>query len=138
MSKINTEYLERGIRTLEESYKLLKEAEEGSIQYEIYRNSLVKGFEMTIEQGGKLLRRKLAPYFASKREVDQLTYKDLFRDANKRSMLDSAEVGRWFVYRDNRNSTAYDYGEQFAEDTLSLMGKFIVDAYRLLEVIADG
>lgn len=138
MSKINTEYLERGIRTLEESYKLLKEAEEGSIQYEIYRNSLVKGFEMTIEQGGKLLRRKLAPYFASKREVDQLTYKDLFRHANKRSIIDSAEVGRWFVYRDNRNSTAYDYGEQFAEDTLSLMGKFIVDAYRLLEVIADG
>lgn len=53
-------------------------------------------------------------------------------------MLDSAEVGRWFVYRDNRNSRANDYSELFAEDTLALMDQFIIDAFRLLEVITDG
>ena len=50
---INTEYLERCIETLEKSYELIKKSEEGSIDYEIYRNALVKGFEITLEQSGK-------------------------------------------------------------------------------------
>jgi len=28
------------------------------------------------------------------------------------------EVERWFAYRDNRNDTAHDYGEGFANETL--------------------
>ena len=30
-------------------------------------------------------------------------------------------VERWFAYRDNRNNTAHDYGENFAKETLCLM-----------------
>lgn len=135
MAKINTEYLQKCIRTLEHSYRLLKTAEEDSIEYETYRNSLVKGFEMTIEQSGKLLRKKLAPYFSSKRELDKVSYKDLYRHALKHSLLENQEVERWFEYRDNRNTTTHDYGQEFAETTLMLMDSFIKDAYRLKEMI---
>jgi nucleotidyltransferase substrate binding protein (TIGR01987 family) len=135
MDIINTEYLEKCIKTLEQSYKLLKTTEEGSIDYEMYRNSLVKGFEMAIEQSGKLLRKKLAPYFSSKRELDKVTYKDLYRHALKHSLLESQEVERWFAYRDNRNTTAHDYGQQFAEETLALIDSFIEDVSRLKEMI---
>lgn len=138
MDKINTEYLAKCIKTLEQSYQLLKTAEEGSIDYEMYRNSLVKGFEMTIEQSGKLLRKKLAPYFPSKRELDKVNYKDLYRHALKHSLLESQEVERWFQYRDNRNTTAHDYGQQFTEETLALIDPFIKDAYRLKEMIDNG
>lgn len=135
MDKINTEYLEKCIETLEKAYTLLKKSEEGSIDYEMFRNSLVKGFEMTLEQSGKLLRKKLTPYFATKKAVDQLNFKDLFRHALKHSILTEDEVERWFKYRDNRNNTAHDYGRSFAEETLSLMDDFIKDAYRMKEVI---
>ena len=138
MDKINTEYLEKCIRTLEQSYKLLKAAEADSIEYEMYRNSLVKGFEMSMEQSGKLLRKKLSPYFSGKRELDRIAYKDLFRHALKHSLLESREVERWLQYRDNRNSTTHDYGQEFAEETLGLIESFIEDATRLKEVIDNG
>lgn len=49
---INTEYLERYVETLKKSYDCIKTTQEGTIDYEMYRNSLVKSFEMTLEQSG--------------------------------------------------------------------------------------
>ena len=49
MDKINTEYLKRCLDILEKSYLMIKSVPEGSIDYEIYRNSLIKSFEMTLE-----------------------------------------------------------------------------------------
>ena len=138
MGDISVEYLERCIETLEKAYKLLLTASEGSIDYEMYRNSLVKGFELTLEQSGKLLRKRLTPYFATKKAVDQLTFKDLFRYALKHSLLTEDETQRWFKYRDNRNNTAHDYGKSFAEETLSLIDDFIKDAYKIRDVINNG
>ena len=135
---INTEYLERCIETLEKSYELIKKSEEGSIDYEIYRNALVKGFEITLEQSGKLLRKRLAPFFASKKAVDTLVFKDLFRHALKHSLLNEDEVNRRMKYRDNRNNTAHDYGKAFAEETLSLMDNFLQDVYHLKDIINNG
>ncbi len=135
---INTEYLERCIETLEKSYSCIKSVEEGSIDYEMYRNSLVKSFEITLEQSGKLLRKKLTPYFASKKAVDTLTFKDLFRKAFKYSLISEDEVDRWMLYRDNRNNTAHDYGKSFAETTLILVEDFLKDVYHLKEIIDNG
>lgn len=135
---INTEYLERCIQTLERSYSLIKTVEEGSIDYEMYRNSLVKSFEMTLEQSGKLLKKRLSPYFATRKSIDSLTFKDLFRYALKYSLLGEDELDRWFAYRDNRNNTAHDYGQAFAEETLKLMDDFLKDVYHLKEVVSNG
>ena len=135
---INTEYLTRCTETLEKAYALIKTVKEGSIDYEMYRNSLVKGFEMTLEQSGKLLRKRLMPYYASKKAVDALTFKDLFRHAYKYSLLSEDEVNRWLKYRDNRNSTAHDYGRAFAEETLALIDNFLKDVKNLRTVIENG
>lgn len=135
---INTEYFKRRIETLEKSYEHLKKSEEGSIDYEMYRNALVKGFEITLEQSGKLLRKRLAPFFASKKAVDTLVFKDLFRHALKHSLLNEDEVNRRMKYRDNRNNTAHDYGKAFAEETLSLMDNFLQDVYHLKDIINNG
>lgn len=134
---INTEYLERCILTLERSFACIKTVKEGSIDYEMYRNSLVKSFEMTLEQSGKLLRKKLVPYFASKKAVDELTFKDLFRYALKHSLMNEDEVKRWLLYRDNRNNTAHDYGQAFAEETLKFMDDFFKDVLHLKDIIDD-
>ena len=138
MSEINTEYLEKCILTLEKSYEMLQKSEEGSIDYELYRNSLVKGFEMTLEQSGKLLKKVLNPYFASKKAVDMLSFKDIFRQAHKHSLISGTETQRWMKYIDNRNSTAHDYAQAFAEETLSLVIDFLVDVKNLKKVIDNA
>ncbi|QCD52673.1 nucleotidyltransferase substrate binding protein [Campylobacter sp. RM16192] len=137
MSYINTEHLAKSLEVLNKSYELIKQCNKDSVEYEIYRNSIIKGFEMTLEQSGKLLRKKLEPFFASKKAVDTLNFKDLFRYANKHSLLDSNSVERWLEYRDNRNNTAHDYGEHFADETLKLIEEFIKDAKRLEEIIKN-
>ena len=138
MSEINTEYLEKCILTLEKSYEMLQKSEEGSIDYELYRNYLVKGFEMTLEQSGKLLKKVLNPYFASKKAVDMLSFKDIFRQAHKHSLISEEETARWLKYRDNRNNTAHDYGQAFAEETLSLIKDFLIDAKNTEKVIVNA
>ena len=134
---INTEILEKCILTLKKSYESIKSSEEGSIDYEMYRNSLVKSFELTLEQAGKLLKRRITPFFATNRAVDSLSFKDIFRNAFKHSLLTQEEVERWFVYRDNRNNTAHDYGKAFAEETLKLIESFLVDVKNLKMVIEN-
>ena len=138
MSDINTEYLQKCIATLEKSYEMLLQTQDGTIDYELYRNSLVKGFEITLEQSGKVLKKLLNPYFASKRAVDMLSFKDLFRQAHKHSLLTEEETKRWMKYRDNRNSTAHDYGQAFAEETLTLVKDFLVDVENLRKVIENA
>lgn len=64
-----------------------------------------------------------------------MIFKDVFRHAHKYSLLTEEEVQRWMKYRDNRNSTAHDYGRQFAEETLRLIKDFLTDVKRLKEVI---
>lgn len=138
MSEINTEYLLKCIATLEKSYQMLKSVDEDTIDYELYRNSLVKSFEMTIEQSGKLLKKAITPYFSSKKAADMLTFKDIFRHAHKYSLLTEEETARWMKYRDNRNSTAHDYGEAFANETMDLIEDFLADAKRLREILDNA
>lgn len=128
---LNTDQLSRCVLTLERSLQLLNTVEQNSLEYEIYRNATVKGFELTLETAGKLLRKKLKSYFTLPKEVDDLIFKDVLRHANKHGLLQAEEVKRWFKYRDNRNNTAHDYGLGFAEHTLALLPEFIVDVKQL-------
>jgi nucleotidyltransferase substrate binding protein (TIGR01987 family) len=129
---LRTEHLARCLQTLEKSLEQLKRAPTDSIDYEIYRNAVVKGFELTLETGGKLLRKAIKTYTGNPRAVDELSYKEVLRHAARHGLLDTTAVERWFAYRDNRNSTAHDYGKGFAEETLALMPDFLRDA-RCLE-----
>jgi nucleotidyltransferase substrate binding protein (TIGR01987 family) len=128
---LNTDHYTRRIRTLETSLVQLEKAEPESIEYDVFRNAVVKGFELTLETAGKLLGKALKAYTGRPRDVDALTYKDVLRHAAKHDLVETDEVQRWFAYRDNRNNTAHDYGVGFAEDTLKLMPGFISDARRL-------
>ena len=134
---INTEILEKCILTLEKSYEAIKNSEEGTIEYEMYRNSLVKSFELTLEQAGKLLKKRIAPFRAKNKIVDSLNFKDIFRNAFNHSLINKEEVERWFIYRDNRNNTAHDYGKAFAEETLNLINTFLVDVKNLKRIIEN-
>ncbi len=134
---LRTENLARCIQTLEASLARLREVPEASVEHEVFRNAVVKGFELTLETAGKLLRKALKAYAGNPRAVDELTYKDVFRHAARHGLLDSDAVRRWFAYRDNRNNTAHDYGEDFAEDTLGLLPAFLADAQAMEKTLRE-
>ena len=119
--------LERGVLEIER----LDDSED--VLYDIYRAACVQEFELVLEQSGKLLRKRLAAYFASDRQADRLNFKDLFRHAARQDLIDAFAVERWLRYRDN--DTAHDYGEDFAEATLTLLPAFVEDATALADMI---
>jgi len=132
---IDTTFLRRCIGSLERALDQLDRPDLDDIMYDIYRAACVKEFELILEQSGKLLRKRLAAFFASNRQADRLAFKDLFRHAVKHGLIEPEAAERWLQYRDNRNDTAHDYGEQFAEATLKLLPAFITDAKVLAELV---
>ena len=133
---IDTTFFHRCIAVLEHASLQIKEfAVDNDIRYDIYRAACVKEFELVLGQSGKLLRKRLEDYFASNNHVDKLNFKDLFRHAARHCLLDTDAVERWLGYRDCRNSSAYEYGEDFAEDILNLVLSFINDAKALAHMI---
>ena len=135
MTDIDTKYVERCIQALQRALKLLHESASDSIEYEMYRSACIKEFEIILEQSGKLLKKTLKPYFHSNKAADKLFFKDIFRQAALHSIISLEETERWLNYRDNRNSTAHDYGLGFAEDTLKVLPQFIIDAKSLVTAI---
>ena len=133
---IDTVFLRRCIQALEFALdEADKRQEANDFLYDIYRAACVKEFELVLEQSGKLLRKRLAAFFASNRQADRLIFKDLFRHAAKHGLMDPDTVERWLQYQDNRNDTAHNYGEDFAETTLKLLPAFVADAKALADMI---
>lgn len=137
MATLNTDHLATCINTLEASLQHLQQALSDSIEYEIFRNATIKGFELTLETTGKLLRKALKAYSGNPKLIDELTYKDVFRHSMKHGLLTADEVMRWFAYRDNRNDTAHDYGIEFAKSTIRLLPNFIIDVKNLLGALQN-
>jgi len=137
MSRLNTDYFERCVVTLQQACDKLSVQPKDDILYDIYRAACVKEFEIILEQTGKLLKKCLKPYFPSSKQVDQLNFKDIFRHAAKHGLISLEEAESGLAYRDNRNDTAHDYGEGFANETLVLMPQFIVDASRVQAVFKN-
>jgi nucleotidyltransferase substrate binding protein (TIGR01987 family) len=134
---LNTDHLKRCLLTLENSLKFYAEAPQDDISQEVYRNAVVKSFELSLEVSGKLLRRALKAFDYSHQTVDALFFKDVLRYAAKHGLLEAESLPRWFAYRDNRNSTAHDYGEAFANETLGLVQQFCKDASALERVLCE-
>ena len=128
---LNTDHLKRCISTLESSLAFYRQAEADSIDQEVFRNAIVKGYELTQETAFKLIKRALKDFGHGGKKLDATPVKELLRLAATHSLMTVAEVERWFAYRDNRNSTAHDYGEGFAKETLVLLPGFVEDAKTL-------
>lgn len=66
------------------------------MEYDVYRNAVIKGFELVLETGGKLLGKYLKQFFSSPAEVDRLYFKDVLRHTAKHGLLTPDEVRRCF------------------------------------------
>ena len=133
--RINTDHLRRRIESLDHSFATLDDDTQPDWLLDAMRTACLRHSEVILEQSGRLLRKRLRPWFATNRQADELTFRDVFRHAAKHGLI-SADAGeRWLRYRDNRNNTAHDHGKEFAEATLKLLPEFIADAKILADVI---
>ena len=133
--KLNFDHLQRCSLTLERSLQSMGKTQPGSVDYEVFRNAVIKSFELTLETAGKLLRKVIKDYVGSPKTVDALVFKDVLRHAALHGLLSAAELERWLIYRDSRNDTAHNYGEQFADTTFALITDFQRDALALYETL---
>ncbi len=131
MIYLNTDHLQRCIQTLESSLRFYQQAEAGSIDQEIFRNAIIKGYELTQETAFKLIKKALKEYGHAGKTLNATPIKEILRMAAVHDLMTVAEVERWFRYRDNRNNTAHDYGEAFATETLALLPAFLSDIQSL-------
>ena len=135
MNKIDTQFLERCVETLSRAYELLQQSEPSQIEHEMYRSACVKEYEIILEQCGKLLKMALKPYYHSTKAVDQLFFKEVFKQSVLRSIISMNVCERFLSYRDNRNNTAHSYGVNFAEETILLLPDFIQDAAAIVTAL---
>ena len=134
---LNTDHLKRCIDTLRSSLTFYEQAAAGSIEQEIFRNAIVKGYELAQETSFKLLKKSLRDYGHGAKKLDSTPIKDMLRLSATHGLMTLEEVERWFAYRDNRNNTAHDYGENFAKETLRLMPGFVADVTRLEAILRE-
>lgn len=137
---LNVEHLLRTAATLEQALLAIKtHGKQNDVMFDLYRNAAIKSFELSLETIGKLLRKALKFYSGNPKIIDALVFNDVLRHAGKHSLLDTPAIGRWLAYRANRNSTAHDYGEGFANDTLALLPQYLQDvrdlALKIQEVL---
>lgn len=135
---LNTDFVHRCIDTLKLAEANLSQHDAKSVVYDIYRAACVKEFEIVSEQCGKLLKKSLLVFLSSSKQLDALTYKDIFRHAAKHSLISLAEAERWLQYRDHRNQTAHEYGENYADGILLLLPQFLKDADSLLKAVESA
>ncbi len=125
----------RCAQALDQALLLLQQSTPGPVRYETYRSACVKEFKVIIELAGKLLKKALRPYYASHRQAEALIYQDIFRAAAQFGLLSTLEAEQWLVYRDNRNSTAHEYGAGFAEAAVTFLPRFVTDATALAQML---
>lgn len=133
---LSVEHLLRTAATLEQALKAIDNLERrDDVMFDLYRNAAIKSFELSLETAGKLLRKALKAYGGAPRAVDALVFNDVLRHAGKHGLMDASAVERWLRYRANRNNTAHDYGEGFANETLTLLPQYLSDVRSLAPAI---
>ncbi|MDI9335585.1 MAG: nucleotidyltransferase substrate binding protein [Gammaproteobacteria bacterium] len=135
MIYLNVEHLRRCTQTLHASLAFYQQAEEASLDQEVFRNAVIKGYELAQETAFKLLIKALKIYGHGGQTLVRTPVKDLLRLAGVHGLMSLEEVERWFKYRDNRNHTAHDYGEYFATQTLVLISEFLQDISALADAL---
>ncbi|MEI8396706.1 MAG: nucleotidyltransferase substrate binding protein [Rhodospirillaceae bacterium] len=132
---LNTDHLHRCVNTLDSALVLYRKAEPNSVEREVFRSAIVKNYELAQETTLKLLRRALREFDLGRRALEAMTAREVLRLSAQHGLIEPSRVEPWFAYRDNRNSTAHEYGEHFAKETLLLLPAFLEDVKAVEQVL---
>jgi nucleotidyltransferase substrate binding protein (TIGR01987 family) len=125
--KLDLSPLNKAIQSLERAVKRSKQDPDD----EEIRDAVILRFKYTYELCWKMLKRKLEAESPTPAAIDQLSFRDLLRDAAEKGFISNPEI--WFVYRDQRNITSHTYDEIKAEQVKETAFKFLITAKELAD-----
>ena len=101
------------------------------------RDGLVQRFEFTYEIIHKMLKRFFEQTSANTPEFDGMTFQDLIRTANERSLL-LGSWQDWRKYRDMRSRTSHTYDEETAILVVAGIPDFLKEVQFLQKLLQEG
>ena len=102
----------------------------------ITRDSMIQRFEYTYSISLKMIKRYLASGAFVFENIDGMTFNEMIRQANKMGLLRS-NLEKWNNYRQKRNLTSHTYDEKIAQDVVSIIEDFALEAKHLLEKLKE-
>lgn len=118
---------------LRRSLTTLRKVTRMDLDDEVVRDAAIKRFEFTYEMAWKMMRRHLQ--WAGNTGLDQMTRRELFRQAARASLID--DPAAWFAYHEARNLTSHTYDDANARKVIALLKPFVKDAAVLLRNLKD-
>lgn len=98
----------------------------------LYRDATIQRFEYTYELAVKLLRRYLSQQAIHSELIDQMGFKDLIREGNRKGLL-RGNVVVWDNFRNTRNMTSHTYQAPIATQVFEEIPAFIEEVNFLLQ-----
>ncbi|MBF0161099.1 MAG: nucleotidyltransferase substrate binding protein, partial [Magnetococcales bacterium] len=89
---LNTDHLLRCLQTLEAAVERHQQAVPGSMDQEVFRHAIVKGYELSQETSFNLLRKALREYGHGTRKLNALLVKEILRLASTHGLMTLEEV----------------------------------------------
>ncbi len=102
----------------------------------ITRDSMIQRFEYTYSISLKMMKRYLANGAFVFENIDGMTFNEMIRQANKMGLLRS-NLEIWDNYRQKRSLTSHTYDEKIAQDVVSIIEDFALEAKYLLEKLKE-
>ena len=102
----------------------------------ITRDSMIQRFEYTYSISLKMIKRYLAGGAFVFENIDGMTFNEMIRQANKMGILRS-NLEKWDIYSQKRNLTSHTYDEKIAQDVVSIIEDFVLEAKYLLEKLKE-
>ncbi len=98
----------------------------GAPEDEELRDAVIQRFEYTYELAWKMMKREIIRTSPSKLEIEQITFKDRFRLAAQKGLIDAPEP--WFDFREKRNMTSHVYDSGKAREVYGSAEPFLEKA----------
>ncbi len=102
--------------------------------FEQFRNSAVQCFEFTYELAWKFLQRKLEEIHPNPQVIDEMDFKDLFREGAQRGFI--RDPALWFEFRRLRNISSHAYDKLKADQVYAKSKALMQECKFLLEAIS--
>ena len=102
----------------------------------ITRDSMIQRFEYTYSISLKMIKRYLSSGAFVFENIDGMTFNEMIRHANKMGILRSKKK-KWDNFRQKRNLTSHTYDEKIAQDVVSIIEDFALEAKFLLDKLKE-
>ena len=132
MTKFDITPLNRAVARLDEGL-LRYQTDISDLQI---RDGLIQRFEFTYEISHKILKRYLELTSANPQEFDGMTFQDLIRTGNEKSLL-LGNWQNWKQYRDMRSRTSHTYDEDIALQVVEGIPQFLEEVKFLQQSLQE-